>query len=316
MFNRFVLFLTSILIAMILLMAVYQGTQATSKQGQIPTVNRGSRSLQPLIVNQPASIYTDQSPSQIVDDIQEPVQQINPIIITPTATIIQPTSVPVTQSGQPGRPNPAPIVPMLINHSQPELSSSEGAFTFGGCTPGSLSCPADSLIGMLGCQRVVVRDLVGGLDPAVPAGWCIIDQGLPFDNLLFQYVPGFQPFYRSYIVYQDGMYRLVGDQSFLKSMYAPIETRDEALSYALLLTDYQPVYNLVFNPNFNYQVYTIEDTYVEVSLVGFEVHLFTTQWQPGACPSSTTYAVDLLVAWDGTISIINTQPQWIESYCG
>ena len=79
----------------------------------------------------------------------------------------------------PAEPEPTYPPPKFINHPAPELTENLAAFAFGGCDAESGLCPADSPIGQLGCQKVVARDLLGGLNPAVPSAWCVVESGEP-----------------------------------------------------------------------------------------------------------------------------------------
>ena len=47
-----------------------------------------------------------------------------------------------------------------------------------------------------------------------------------------------------YIVYQEGQFRLVSTFDEFRALYAPIESADEALSYALATTGLSARYNL------------------------------------------------------------------------
>ena len=122
--------------------------------------------------------------------------------------------------------------PKFTSRPAPGFSTSLGAFTFGGCDEQSGVCPPDSAIGQLGCQRVEGRDLLGGLTPPVPAAWCIYETGAPPNPEGYQFIAKPNPHYRATVVYTDGQYSLLSDQSALQAIYAPVDSPEEAISYA------------------------------------------------------------------------------------
>ncbi len=205
------------------------------------------------------------------------------------------------------------IEPRFINHPAPEFSTSLGAFTFGGCDPDSALCPPDSTIGQLGCQRVEGRDLLGGLTPPIPAAWCIYETGTPPNAQLYKYVADPYPHYRATIILNDGQYTLLNDPETLKAIYAPIDSPEEALSYALLLNDLEPRYDQGIVPGASYFSDVVEDTYITKAEQGYKMLLFSTE-QTSDC-ERMVYAVNLTVTRDGQVFAINKLLQYLEQFC-
>ena len=219
-----------------------------------------------------------------------------------------PTSAPVAMA-----PTVAQYTPRFTNHPAPEFSSSIGAFTFGGCNTETGICPPDSPIGQLGCQKVVARDLYGGLTPAIPAAWCIVETGQPANSEAFDYINLPTPHYRGLVIYNNNLFYLAGNPSIVQDLYAPIETPEEALSYALLLTSYEPKYDQGIIANAEYLTPLIEDTHVDKLANGFGLHLFVTE--PTSNCEWTTSAVDVLVYPTGRWMDTNKSIQYIENRC-
>ena len=107
--------------------------------------------------------------------------------------------------------------PTIIEHPEPTLTVDADTF------------PAYYRI--LGCG---ISDLYGGLEPNYPTAYCYIDW--VSGNECIRESGGFIHICEQVAVYLDGDVRLVGTQEELGDLFAPIESADEALSYALLAT--------------------------------------------------------------------------------
>ncbi len=101
-------------------------------------------------------------------------------------------------------------------------------------------------------------------------------------------------------------------------MFAPIESSDEALSYALVTTDLVARYETEDDPIFRYADYfvdRVEDTHVEETIDGFVVHLFTMPTPLCGCGVHTVYAVDILVTKDGRVEQLNATEAYASEAC-
>ncbi|MBP1694562.1 MAG: hypothetical protein H6Q37_2445, partial [Chloroflexi bacterium] len=108
-------------------------------------------------------------------------------------------------------------------------------------------------------------------------------------------------------------YYIASNPGIVQDLYAPIETPEEALSYALLLTNYEPKYNQGIIANAEYFTPVIEDTHVDKLANGFGLHLFVSE-PTSSCESSTS-AVDVLVYPTGRWMETNKSIQYIENHC-
>ncbi|MGB9591590.1 MAG: hypothetical protein ACPL1K_03640, partial [Candidatus Kryptoniota bacterium] len=93
------------------------------------------------------------------------------------------------------------------------------------------SCPA---LSALGCDEINTPSFyLGGLQPPYTVMECIHETNEPPNKEYFKKLPGLDTRYRSYAIDQDGTYRLLIKKSEFKEIFAPIESTDEAISYAM-----------------------------------------------------------------------------------
>jgi hypothetical protein len=111
---------------------------------------------------------------------------------------------------------------------------------------------------------------------------------------------GLYPVYIRYVLIRDGGFQLVKNEEEFRAIYAPIESPDEALSYALAMRNLSAYYGLEYNREYEYFVDEIEDTHVETVADGYSVHLY--HYQLFGCGPHNTYAIELLVDPQGTIT--------------
>ncbi len=176
----------------------------------------------------------------------------------------------------------APRLPEIIHHDPPEMPAVDlSPFFADGCQSGSvgaLNCPEDSRPGQLDCTYLESPDaLLGGLQPAYP----LVECQLGYDR----YDPNSTPFifdkgcldhrWVQYAIYRDGQYQILQTFSDFQAAFAPVESRDEALSYALAVTGLQARFDLETPPEYRYEVNRIEETRVEETDSGYRVYLFS-----------------------------------------
>lgn len=81
---------------------------------------------------------------------------------------------------------------------------------------------------------------------------------------------------KKYIIKNKDTYELIEDLDQLKKIYAPIDSKEEALSYAIAISGFKPEYNFTNNTNSNiiYKVNNIEKTNVKEVDDAYKVNLF------------------------------------------
>lgn len=193
--------------------------------------------------------------------------------------------------------------PKFINHPAPNLTVSFDAFN------------ADTTIAALGCDEIQApSNLIGGLDPPYPIAICAIRPGEGSEELraeidsgqFFYYTGGLLGNYIRYVIHQDGEFVLLKTEEDFRGLFAPIESPDEALSYVLAVKNLSAYYGLKHDPAYEYEVDTIEDTYVTPEEGGYLVHLFYDQ--VFGCGPHWTSEVDIRVSVEGNVEEVASKP--------
>lgn len=166
------------------------------------------------------------------------------------------------------------------------------------------SCPE---LVALGCDEISgPRFYLGGLQPPYVVMECIHENGEPPNREYFKQLPGLDTRYRSYVLYQDGTYRLLIKKSEFKRVFAPVESTDEAISYAIAMTSLGARFDIDPDANIDYLVDVIEETHAEETPDGYLVYLFDWSHKMG-CDTHPFYAVKVLVTPEGDVHEIERQ---------
>ena len=172
------------------------------------------------------------------------------------------------------------------------------------------SCPE---LVALGCDQLKSpRFYLGGLDPPYPVLECIHESGEPPDQAYFKQVPGLDARFRSYVIYQDGVFRLLIKQSEFKTAFAPVDSAEESLSYAMAMTSLEARFDLDPNADVDYLVRSIEETHAVETAEGYLVYLFDGSHRMG-CDDHPFYSVIVLVTPEGDVREVERQKIY-ESY--
>jgi hypothetical protein len=179
---------------------------------------------------------------------------------------------------------------------------------------GGWDCPDDSPITALGCDQIdEPGELLGALDPAYPIARCLY---FPIQNQ--QENPDalaeprlfnegcLLPVYVRYVVSQDAEFLTVNNITELQELFTPLESPEEALSYALAATGLEARYGLQRQPDYRYFQDTLEDTSVVEQDGGYEILLY--HYQVCGCGPHTTSAVRLQVTREGEIEELSNNP--------
>jgi hypothetical protein len=159
----------------------------------------------------------------------------------------------------------------------------------------------------LGCDEINGPGFfLGGLQPPYAVMECIHDSGEPPNREYFKQPSGMDVRYRSYVILQDGKYRLIIKKSEFRKIFAPIETTDEALSYAMAMTSLSARNDIDPNAKVDYLVDMIEETHAEETPEGYLVYLFDSDHKMG-CDTHSFYAVKVLVTRAGDVHEVTRQ---------
>lgn len=192
-------------------------------------------------------------------------------------------------------------------------------FEQAGCTLdeyGSWTCPLDSQLAALGCDELhQAPDLLGGLDPATPLVECWLYPTRnpgggqdPFQAPRLYNRGCMMPVFVRYVISREGQFMLVDDQEALQAAFTPIDSPEEALSYALAATGLEAYFNLRRELGYRYFVDNLEDTQVVETSNGYEINLY--HYQVCGCGPHTTSIVSVQVSRKGEI----TQAEPVPAY--
>jgi hypothetical protein len=144
--------------------------------------------------------------------------------------------------------------------------------------------------------------ILGGLDPSLPLarastvlhyGEGEIDAVYVNQCLADQYI--------RYLVLFEGQIQLVDSVDGLASLFAPIDSADEALSYAVATSGLSALYDINETPDLKLYTTPVEETFVKETGDGYLVHLFHTYLC--GCGPHIVRSMDVTVSKDGTITI-------------
>jgi len=166
----------------------------------------------------------------------------------------------------------------------------------------------------LGCDVIGPGFQFGGLQPPYAVMECIHENAEPPNREYFKQKPGLDPRYRSYVIFQGGKYGLIIKKSEFNEIFAPIESIDEAISYAMVMTSLSSRYDIDLKANVDYLVDVIEETHVKETPDGYLVYLFDWDRKMG-CDIHTSYAVKVLVTRDGEVREVERQEIYREHAC-
>lgn len=206
--------------------------------------------------------------------------------------------------------------PQFINHPAPNLPVVFDEFTNAGCPAGTSdkTCGTGTPLADFGCNEILVpSSLTGGLDPAFPIAVCRIDlyagsltptlESEIEEGEFIYHEGGLSRSFIRYVIFQDGEFRLLKTEEDFRSIFAPIESTEEALSYVLALRRYSAYYGLELDPAVEYEVDTLEDTFVTSESDGYLLHLY--YYQLFGCGPHWTLAIDVHVSFDGVIEEVS-----------
>jgi hypothetical protein len=180
-------------------------------------------------------------------------------------------------------------------------------------TPAHLDCTQAGFEKQYGCWPDIreVPNYFGGLQPKVAIVECIFTgnwNGGTKDGIQYKGA-GMLPMYNKYIVYDSSGFKVLNNPSEFKEFFAPIESAEEALSYAAALTGSYPMYKIEMPKGYKREASTIRSTYVESRPdKGYKVHLF--DYQAGGCGPHHYYSIDYVVMPDGYLAEVDRQNIW------
>jgi hypothetical protein len=123
------------------------------------------------------------------------------------------------------------------------------------------------------------------------------------------------PVFRRYIALQGEEFKLISSKEEFLSVFAPVETKEEALAFAVALTSSLPRYDTTAPDGYfpvTSSTSSIRPTYVEETEEGFKVHLFDSEIC--GCGSHPYYAVEYLVTREGNVTELLREKVYDSNY--
>lgn len=247
----------------------------------------------------------------------EPAAELPATDVPPTATAT-PTPWP-TLSYTPATREPTPTSlppeerPTFTNHpAPPGVPLDFTPFLERGCSEGnerSRSCEPGDPLYELGCDWVTPpNSLLGYLDPQVPLAWCGADdymmtpeqEAIWAEGGVMRAYQGLDLYLQRFVIFRDGKFQLIRSPEEFQAFFAPIESAEEALSYALAVTYNEARYNMQYDPWWEYEVAVVEDSYVSPVDDGYQLLLY--YQRATGCGPFPYYAVPVHVTFDGTVT--------------
>ncbi len=105
----------------------------------------------------------------------------------------------------------------------------------------------------------------------------------------------------NFLIYKKGEVQALDSKTDMAAEFAPIESPEEALSYAVAVTGYQPVYNLESVEEIRLLANRVEETYVITRWNRYVVHF--DDFFLCHCGPSMIQAVDVTVFKNGEIAL-------------
>ncbi len=117
---------------------------------------------------------------------------------------------------------------------------------------------------------------------------------------------GVDPMYVRYIIWRDDQFQLIMTRDEFHALFAPMASADEALSYALAMTNLSAYYGLERKSNYEYFVDMLEDTHVEQVADGYLIRLY--DYPVFGCGPHITSAVDVKITIQGEVEQTSKKP--------
>jgi len=168
-------------------------------------------------------------------------------------------------------------------------------------------CPEGSELAAVGCDRGAIRDDLAALTPAAPIVLCLeYSTRGPQRGEYLQGPRGLRPLYSRFVVAEADGFHLLGSVEALRRRYAPIESADEALAFALAATGLVELRGFERIETYRYFLDEISDTRVSEEEGGYLVRNLKHYKQFGCGPHPTSL-VTVRVTTEGTVEELSRE---------
>jgi hypothetical protein len=178
----------------------------------------------------------------------------------------------------------------------------------------SLNCSSLGLGQRFGCMQIYnASTALRSLSPRLPVVECLFlsedfhsqddsEEGIIREGCMM-------PAYRRYIIKQGEEFILIRTKEEFLSIFAPVETKEEALAFAVALTSSSPRYDDSVPEGYfavaSSMEHPLNSAYLEETPEGFRVRLFDSEIC--GCGTHPYYAVDYLVTKAGDVTELSRQ---------
>jgi hypothetical protein len=208
------------------------------------------------------------------------------------------------------------IRPKFANFSDSGIKMNLSAFQSAGCkadAQGFLRCPPTTPpFDVLGCAEIAAGpDALAGLKPQNGLMVCLMDTDSDADLAQDQYILQegcLAPAYVRYVVSNGGKFSLLKNKAALKAAFAPIDSPEEALAYAVAATGFKAYFGLK-DTNLRYLSAQIQDTHVTAEPNNYYGVLLY-RYDLCGCGPHTTSSVLVHVSSAGEVITDDAHPAW------
>jgi hypothetical protein len=188
------------------------------------------------------------------------------------------------------------------------IRNDSNAFLDAGCIAEdySLNCDGLGLDQRFSCMKIInASQTLENLSPQLPTVECLFrsedynsQEGIVREGCMM-------PLFRRYIARQGEEFKLIESIEDFRSIFAPVETKEEALAFAVALTRSLPRYDISVPEDYFPVSSSITPTYAKETEGGYMVHLFDSEIC--GCGSHPYYAIDYLVTRDGNVTELSRE---------
>lgn len=191
----------------------------------------------------------------------------------------------------------------IIEHPAPDLKMDNSYFLGQGCFSG-IACNPENFLQPDPPITMIHKpsDLLGGLTPSLPLAVGSTVQYQDEAEIPAVYVNRCMRYqYKRYLARVDDETLLVDSVDGMARLYAPIDSPEEALSFAIATTGYSALYDIETIKKLELFTDPVEETFVQEVENGYVVHLFDTYLC--GCGPHITQSVEVTVHTDGTLEL-------------
>jgi hypothetical protein len=172
--------------------------------------------------------------------------------------------------------------------------------------PSIMSMDSNAFDQRFGCMQISnASSALENLSPRLPVVECLF-QGKDYNSQEGIVREGcMMPLFRRYLAKQGEDFKLISSREEFLSIFAPVETKEEALAFAVALTSSLPRYDTSVPEGYFPVTSSIRPTYAKETEGGYKVYLFDSELC--GCGSHPYYAIEYLVTKAGNVTELSRE---------